>query len=451
MAGFDYDLFVIGAGSGGVRAARMAASFGARVAVAEERDLGGTCVNVGCIPKKLFVYASHVSGAHADARGYGWTGAAPQFDWAALLRNKDGEIARLNGVYGRLLRDAGVDILPARARITGSQQVTVGERAITAERILIATGGWPFVPEIPGREHAITSNEAFHLETLPQRVAIVGGGYIAVEFAGIFHGLGVETTLIHRGDPFLRGFDDDLRAALAREMTREGVGLRFGCAVTRIERHAAGLTVTLSNEDTLQVDAVLYATGRKPNSHGIGLAEVGVACDADGAVIVDDEYRTNIPSIYALGDVTNRVNLTPVALAEAMVFARRTYGGLDTAVDYEAIPTAVFSHPPLGTVGPTEAEARARYGDITVFTSTFTPLKHTLTGRGEKAFVKLIVERATDRVRAVHVMSADAAEIIQGIAVAIRAGATKAVFDSTIGVHPTTAEELVTLRTPRKD
>lgn len=446
---YDYDLFVIGAGSGGVRAARMAGALGARVAVAEDRELGGTCVNVGCIPKKLFVYAAHVSGAIEDAAGYGWTVEPPRFDWPTLLRNKDREIARLNGVYERLLRDAGVEIVPARARIAGPHAVVVGDRRVTAERILVATGGWPLRPGIPGHEHAITSNEAFHLERLPERVVIVGGGYIAVEFAGIFHGLGVGTTIVHRGEVFLRGFDDDLRHGLAREMAREGVALRFGVTVTSIAKHATGLTLAISDGTTLETDAVMYATGRVPNTANLGLAEVGVACDADGAVCVDDEYRTNVPSIYALGDVTNRVNLTPVALAEAMAFVRRVYGGQETHVDYEVIPTAVFSHPNLGTVGPTEAQARECYGDVIVFASTFTPLKHTLTGRGEKTFLKLIVDRASDRVLAAHMMGPDAGEIIQGIAVAIRAGATKAVFDSTIGIHPTTAEEFVTMRTPR--
>jgi glutathione reductase (NADPH) len=448
MAGFDYDLFVIGAGSGGVRAARFAANFGSRVAIAEERYFGGTCVNVGCIPKKLFVYASHVHTEVEDARAYGWTTDLPRFDWPTLIRNKDKEITRLNGIYEQILRNAGVEIIAERARVTGPQEVQIAGRTIRAERILVATGGWPQIPKIPGREHAISSNEAFHLEQLPPRIAIVGGGYIAVEFAGIFHGLGVETTLIHRGEVFLRGFDHDLRAGLAREMTREGVPLKFSAAVANITRNAQGLILTLSTGETLATDMIMFATGRMPNTADLGLREVGVALDASGAVIVSDEYQTNVPSIYAIGDVTNRVNLTPVALAEAMAFTRRVYGGMNAPVDYEAIPTAVFSNPPIGTVGPTEEEARKRYGDIVVFRSTFTPLKHTLTGRGEKTLMKLLVDRKSDRVIAAHMLGPDAGEIIQGIAIAIRAGATKAQFDSTIGIHPTAAEEFVTMRTP---
>ncbi len=448
MARFDYDLFVIGAGSGGVRAARFAANFGARVAIAEERYLGGTCVNVGCIPKKLLVYASHVHSEIEDARGYGWTTEPPRFDWPTLIRNKDEEISRLNGVYAQLLRSAGVEILAERAHVVGPQAVQIAGRTLSAERILVATGGWPQVPSISGREYAITSNEAFHLEQLPPRITIVGGGYIAVEFAGIFHGLGVETTLVHRGELFLRGFDYDLRAALAREMEREGVQLKFGVTVANIARNARELTLSLSTGEILTTDLVMYATGRAPNTAGLGLSEVGVALDANGAVIVNNEYQTNVPSIYAIGDVTNRVNLTPVALAEAMAFTRRVYGGMEAWMDYEAIPTAVFSNPTIGTVGPTEEEARKRYGDIVVFKSTFTPLKHTLTGRGEKTLMKLLVDRASDRVIAAHMLGPDAGEIIQGIAIAIRAGATKAQFDSTIGIHPTAAEEFVTMRTP---
>ncbi len=448
MASFDYDLFIIGAGSGGVRAARFAANFGARVAIAEERYLGGTCVNVGCIPKKLLVYASHVHSEIEDARAYGWTTESPRFDWPKLIRNKDAEITRLNGVYEQLLRSAGVEIISERAQVVGPQAVKIAGRTLSAERILVATGGWPQIPPIPGRAYAITSNEAFHLEQLPPRITIVGGGYIAVEFAGIFHGLGVETTLVHRGELFLRGFDQDLRAGLAREMKREGVQLQFGVTVTAITRSTSGLALTLSTGETLTADLVMYATGRIPNTAGLGLSEVGVALDANGAVIVNNEYQSSVPSIYAVGDITNRVNLTPVALAEAMAFARRVYGGMDAWVDYEAIPTAVFSNPNIGAVGPTEETARQRYGDIVVFKSTFTPLKHTLTGRGEKTLMKLLVDRTSDRVVAAHMLGPDAGEIIQGIAVAIRAGATKAQFDSTIGIHPTAAEEFVTMRTP---
>lgn len=449
MAGYDYDLFVIGAGSGGVRAARVAAGHGARVAIAEERHLGGTCVNAGCIPKKLLVYASELGAAIADARAYGWLAQPASLDWSALRARKDAEVERLNRVYERLLTEAGVEIVPGRAVLTGPHEVRVAGRTVRAERILVATGGWPTVPEVPGRELAITSNEAFHLERLPRRVLIVGGGYIAVEFAGIFNGLGVRTTLAYRGELFLRGFDRGAREHLARELTRAGIALRFGVNVTRIERANGGLTAELDDGTRIGADVVMYATGRAPNVAGLGLEALGVELTWNGAIVVDDDYRSSVPSIYALGDVTHRMNLTPVAIAEAMAFADRVYGGRERRVDYDFIPTAVFSQPSLAAVGLPEETAREHYGDIEVFETTFTPLKHTLTGRGERAYMKLVVAAGTGRVVGAHVVAPEAAEIVQSVAIAIRAGATKEIFDSTIGIHPTLAEELVTLRTPR--
>jgi glutathione reductase (NADPH) len=445
---FDYDLFVIGAGSGGVRAARVSAGFGARVAIAEERYLGGTCVNAGCIPKKLLVYASHYAEDLRDALAYGWTGVRADFDWPRLITVKDREIARLNGVYRRLLETAGVKIIEARAVLLDPHTVAVANRQVTAERILIATGGWPSVPEIPGRDLVITSNEAFHLERLPPRIAIVGGGYVAVEFAGIFNGLGVETELIYRGPLFLRGFDRDLRETLAGEMRKKGVGLRFDASVTAIGAGKDGFTVTFGDGDRLETDLVMFATGRAPNSGGFGLEAIGVRLNDKGAVVVDAGYRSSVPSVYAIGDVTDRMNLTPVAIAEGIALARRLFGGGEAGVDYAFVPTAVFSQPALGTVGLTEEEARERFGEVRIYKSTFTPLRHTLTGAPEKTFMKLVVDGASDRVVGVHMIGADAGEIIQGMAVALRAGATKHTFDTTIGIHPTAAEEFVTMREP---
>ena len=451
MSEFDYDLFVIGAGSGGVRAARMAASLGARVAVAEDRYLGGTCVNVGCVPKKLFSYAAHVHEEVDDAAGFGWSIGTPAFDWATLRANKDREIERLNGIYGRLLENAGATLFNARAVLTGPQSVQVDGREVSAERILVATGGWPSVPDLPGKEHIITSNEAFHLDALPRRAVVVGGGYIAVEFASIYNGLGVETTQIYRGPLFLRGFDDDVRQHLAAEMQRKGVDVRFDTQVEAISKTADSYTLTLSGGGQLETDLVMYATGRVPNSAGLGLEEAGVELDSNGAIMVDEHFQTCVPSIYAIGDVIDRVQLTPVALAEGMRLAHALYGKGGRAVDYELIPTAVFSHPNIGTVGLTEAEARERYMDVVVYRSSFTPLKGTLSGNPEKTLMKLIVEGSSDRVVGVHMVGPDAGETIQGIAIALKAGATKAVFDSTIGIHPTAAEEFVTMREPVAD
>ena len=448
MTKFDYDLFVIGAGSGGVRAARMAAGFGARVAVAEDRYMGGTCVNVGCVPKKLYVYASEFGKAFKDARNFGWESAVPGFDWATLRDNKKNEISRLNAIYDNLLSGVQADVINGRGRIVDAHTVVVNEQSYTTEKILIATGGWPHIPDFPGSEYAISSNEVFDLEHFPRRLAIVGGGYIAVEFAGIFNGLGSQVTQLYRGPLFLRGFDADIRAHAAQEIIKTGVDLRFEVNVHSITPAAGGLQVELTDGATEEVDAVLYATGRKPHLQGLGLENVKVKLSDAGTIEVDDKFCSTEPSIFALGDVTGGMELTPVALAEGMSFARREFGGLENTVDYDFIPTAVFCQPNIGTVGFTEEEARAKFGHIRLFKSTFKPMKHTISGRDEKTFMKLIVDKASDRVIGVHMMGPDAGEIMQGIAIAMRAGATKAVFDTTIGIHPTAAEEFVTMREP---
>ncbi|MEZ5502164.1 MAG: glutathione-disulfide reductase [Halioglobus sp.] len=448
MSDFDFDLFVIGAGSGGVRAARMAAGFGARVAIAEDRYMGGTCVNVGCVPKKLYVYAAQFGKGFEDARGFGWKTGKPHFDWATLRDNKKSEIARLNTIYHNLLDVAGARVIDGRARIVDPHTVQVAQERFTAEKILIATGGWPHIPEFPGNELAVSSNEIFDLARFPQRLVIVGGGYIAVEFAGIFNGLGAQTTQLYRGPLFLRGFDADIRAHAAQELARSGVDLRFEVNVQSISTAGEGLNIKLTDGSELVADAVLYATGRKAHLTGLGLENVNVSVTEQGTIAVDGEYRTTEPSIFALGDVTGGLELTPVALAEGMAFARRNFAHADQAVDYEFVPTAVFCQPPIGTVGFTEEEARAEFGEIRLFKTSFRPMKHTLSGRNERAFMKIIVDCATDRVVGAHMMGPDAGEIMQGIAIAMRAGATKAVFDATIGIHPTTAEEFVTMRDP---
>ncbi|MDG2412174.1 MAG: glutathione-disulfide reductase [Halioglobus sp.] len=448
MSTFDYDLFVIGAGSGGVRAARMAASFGARVAIAEDQYMGGTCVNVGCVPKKLYVYASQFGKGFDDAVGFGWKGKKPQFDWTTLRDNKKEEIARLNGIYDNLLQSAGADVIDGRGRIIDAHTVAVGDAHYSADKLLIATGGWPFVPEFPGNEHAVTSNEIFDLETFPQRLVIVGGGYIAVEFAGIFNGLGANVTQLYRQSLFLRGFDLDIRKHAAQEIPNSGIDLKFEVNVSSIEQLRDGLRVKLDDGTELEADAVLYATGRSPNLAGLGLENVNVTRNDAGTIAVDQTFQTAEPSIFAVGDVIGGMELTPVALAEGMAFARRQFGGMSQQVDYDFIPSAVFCQPTIGTVGFTEEQARTEFGELRLFKSTFRPLKHTLSGREEKSFMKLIVDAATDRVVGLHMMGPDAGEITQGFAVAMRAGATKAVFDTTIGIHPTTAEEFVTMREP---
>jgi len=451
MADPDFDLFVIGAGSGGVRAARVAAAMGARVAVAEDRYLGGTCVNVGCIPKKLLVYASHFrEDFEAAQAGYGWTLGPRTFDWPTLIRNKDLEIARLNSVYRRLLAEAGVTLVEGRAHVEGPGSVRVGERVIRAHTLLVAPGGWPQVPEIPGRELAITSNEAFSLEALPEHVVIVGGGYIAVEFAGIFHGLGARVTQLYRGPLFMRGFDDDCRSWLAEEMRKKGIDLRFETNVRAIEQKGGRRLAMLDDGSTLEADQVFFATGRVPNTAGLGLENAGVELGESGEVRVDAYSRTNVPGIYAIGDVTDRLQLTPVAIHEAMCFARTVYGGEPTAPDHRDVPSAVFSQPPLGTVGLGEAEARERGHEIDVYLSSFRALRDTLTGSDAQTHMKLLVDRADDRVLGVHMVGPDAGEIIQGFGVALKCRATKAEFDATIGIHPTAAEEFVTMREPAR-
>ena len=448
MAEFDYDLFVIGAGSGGVRAARMAAGFGARVAVAEDRYMGGTCVNVGCVPKKLYVYASEFGKAFRDARGFGWDSGPTPFDWATLRDNKKTEISRLNAIYRNLLGGVDVDIIDGRAGIVDAHTVIVSGQHYSAGKILIATGGWPHIPDFPGSEYAVTSNEIFDLEQFPQRLVIVGGGYIAVEFAGIFNGLGAQVTQLYRGPLFLRGFDEDIRTHAAQEIPRTGVDLRFDINVASIQPGSHGLQITLTNGDSLEADTVLYATGRKPNLQGLGLENVTARLTPAGMVEVDEHFRTAEPSVFAVGDVIGGMELTPVALAEGMAFAREQFGNAEQQVDYDFIPTAVFCQPNIGTVGFTEQQARDKFGDIRLYKSSFKPMKHTISGRDEKTFMKLIVDDASDRVVGVHMMGPDAGEIMQGIAIALRAGATKAIFDSTIGIHPTAAEEFVTMREP---
>ncbi|MGZ6211376.1 MAG: glutathione-disulfide reductase [Candidatus Binataceae bacterium] len=444
---YDYDLFTIGGGSGGVRASRMAAQFGARVALAEERYLGGTCVNVGCIPKKLFVYASEFSEDFKDSAGFGWTVGARNFNWQTLIANKDREIARLNGVYEKVLVDNGVRILRARATIADAHTVVVGSERLTARYILVATGGWPSTPSIPGGELAITSNEAFFLPQFPSRVILVGGGYIGVEFAGIFHGLGAKVTLVHRGELFLRGFDDDLRRMLATEMDKREIELRFNSQVERIEKLPRGIRATLIDGAALEADLIMFATGRTPNTHDLGLERAGVKLDYEGAVVVDSYSCSSVTNIYAVGDCTDRMQLTPVAIAEGQAVAETLFHGNPQTPDYENVPTAVFCQPHIGTVGLTEAEARARYRAVDVYKSRFRPLKHTLGGREENSFMKLVVDRETDRVLGCHMLGDDAGEIIQGLAIGLKCRATKAQFDATIGIHPTAAEEFVTMRT----
>jgi len=451
MAEYDYDLFTIGAGSGGVRASRISASYGARVAVAEERYLGGTCVNVGCVPKKLLVYASHFAEDFEDAQGFGWNVGARNFDWSKLIANKNTEINRLNGIYQRMLDNAGVAVFDGTASVVDPHCVSVNGKTYTAKYILVATGGWPVVPDIPGKEHAITSNEAFFLEKLPERVVVVGGGYIAVEFAGIFNGLGSQVTQLYRGPQFLRGFDDDVRMFLADEMRKKGVDLQFNANIARIEQNGDVLLVELEDGGKIEADLIMYATGRAPNARGIGLEQAGVGLNGKGAVIVDDYFKTSVDSIYAIGDVIDRVALTPVAIAEGMVLAGNLFKNETRMADYEDIPTAVFSQPNIGTVGLSEAQAREKYGTLDVYTSSFKPMKHTLTGGDEKTFMKLIVDQASDRVVGFHMVGPDAGEMTQGIGVAIKCSATKSQFDATIGIHPTAAEEFVTMREKRPD
>ncbi len=446
MDNHDYDLFVIGAGSGGVRAARVSASLGARVAVAEERYLGGTCVNVGCVPKKLFVYGSHFAEDFEDAAAYGWQAGNPKFHWPTLRDNKTREIERLNDVYDGLLTDAGVEILAERAVLTGPHSVRVGHATVTARNILVATGSWPVVPPFPGSDLAITSNEAFYLPEFPRRALIVGGGYIAVEFAGIFAGLGAEVTLAYRGELFLRGFDAGIRRFVLEEMAAKGVTVRLTTRIESVDSVGGGLRCRFDDATSLDVDLVMAATGRAPASTNLGLDAAGVQVAANGAIPVDGGYRTNVPHVYAIGDVIDRLQLTPVAIAEGMCVAHNLFAGGSRCVDYDNVPTAIFCQPNIGTVGPTEEQARELYPELAVYESSFRPMKHTVSGRSERTLMKLLVNAEDDRVVAAHMCGPEAGEIIQGLSVAIKAGATKADFDSTIGIHPTAAEEFVTMR-----
>jgi len=454
MTVFDFDLLVIGGGSGGVRAARMAAQRGAKVALIEAQAMGGTCVNVGCIPKKLYSYAAHFAESFEASHGFGWVGPAPSLDWSALKANRAREITRLNGIYLQLLKGAGVQVIEGWATLADAHTVVVGTQRYSAKNILIATGGKPSVPDIVGREHVISSNEIFDIDPFPKRLLVVGGGYIACEFASIFKGLGARVTQLYRGTQVLRGFDDEVRAFIAAEMLKAGVDLRLNADVAAIAKAASGLHITLQDGSSIEADAVLYATGRVPLVKGLGLDALGIAQKPDGAIVVNESYQTSVPHIYAVGDVTARVQLTPVALGEAMVVVDHLLGAAagkaPRSMSYEFIPTAVFTHPNIGTVGLTEAQARERYGAVRVFKSEFKALMHTLSGSSERTFMKLLVDEASDRVVGLHMVGAEAGEIVQGFAVAMKAGATKAVFDSTIGIHPTAAEEFVTMREPVK-
>jgi len=450
MPQYDYDLFTIGAGSGGVRASRVAAGHGARVAVAEDYRVGGTCVIRGCVPKKLFTYAAHFSQDFEDAAGYGWRVGSAEFSWRELMAAKDREIARLEGIYRNLLAQSKVETIDGRATIVDPHTVEVAGRRVTARHVLVATGGAPHRPDIPGAELCISSNEAFELPELPRRVLIVGGGYIAVEFAGIFRGLGATVTLAYRGEQVLRGFDDDVRAHLSIELVKHGIDLRLHATPESVERLPDGrLRATLRTSaglDAIEVDAVMLATGRAPATRGLGLEQVGVALDADGGVVVDEHGTTNVPSVHAVGDVTNRVALTPIAIREGAAIATTLFGGRPTPVDHGHVPHAVFSDPPVGAVGLTEGGARALSDAVIVHKASFRPLKATLSGRDQKTLMKLVVDADTHRVLGAHMVGPDAPEIIQGIAIGVKAGLTKAQFDETVAIHPTAAEEFVTMR-----
>lgn len=456
---FDYDLFVIGAGSGGVRASRIAAQLGAKVAVAEDLYLGGTCVNVGCVPKKLFVYGSHFREDFEASKGFGWSFENLSFDWQTLRDNKTREIERLNEVYGRLLDNAGADIIRGRARLTGQHQVDVDGVTYSAKYILIATGSWPRQPSYPGADLTTDSNDFFYLRKLPRQVLVEGGGYIAVEFAGILNALGCDTELVYRGPLFLRHFDGGIRRFVAEQIAVKGVNLSFNTDIKKVEKLASGrLLVTLqrTSDDGVvevvsrEVDCVISAIGRTPKTQNLGLEEVGVAMAKNGAITVNDHFETSVPGVYAVGDVIDRLQLTPVALAEGMALAKYLFSGTPINMNYQFIPTAVFSQPNIGTVGYSEELAVEKGFSIEVYQSTFKPMKHTLSGLDEKTLMKLVVDKDSRVVLGAHMVGPDAGEILQGIAIALKAGATKDDFDATIGIHPTAAEEFVTMRTPRQ-
>ena len=456
MSEYDFDLFVIGAGSGGVRLSRIAAGLGAKVAVAEDRYMGGTCVNVGCVPKKLFVYASHVAEDVEDGAGFGWTNSGTlSFDWNTLRDNKNKEISRLNGIYGNLLSNSGVTVCDGRARFVDQHTVSVGDKTYTAKHITIATGSWPFIPEFPGSEHAISSNEFFFLPELPESAIVLGGGYIAVEMAGILNGLGVNTTLVYRGDLFLRGFDEDVREFAKDEIKKKGINLKFNNNIKSISlndsssnNNTAKYLVALEDGSSEHTDLVLAATGRKAHTQDIGIENVDVQVNKAGNIIVDDNFTTSVDSIFAVGDVKGGYQLTPVALAEGMALANKLYNNTPICMDYENIATAVFCQPTIATVGLTESQAREKFTNIDVYKSDFRAMKHTMSGRNERTLMKLIVDKQSNKVVGCHMVGPESGEIIQGIAIAIKAGATKAHFDQTIGIHPTAAEEFVTMREP---
>jgi len=444
---YDYDLFVIGAGSGGVRASRVAAAHGARVAVAEEHRVGGTCVIRGCVPKKLLVYGAHFAEDLADARHFGWDVPDCSFDWPKLRDRVLDEVTRLEGLYAQTLDSHKVAVLHERAVLTGANAVRLASgREVTAERILIATGGWPVKPDIPGAEHAITSNEVFHLPTLPQRVVIAGGGYIANEFAGIFNSFGAKVIIVNRGDTILRGYDEQIRDRLLQISMTKGIEFKFNAPFEAIDKRNDGLTVRLRGHEPIEADAVLFAVGRSPNVAGLGLEAAGVALNDRGAIKVDDDNATNVASIYAVGDVTDRIQLTPVAIREGQAFADTVFGGKPTRVDYANVPSAVFSHPPIAAVGLTEAQARNTFGSIRTYASDFRPMKNVLAGRNERALYKMVVDAESDVVLGLHMIGPDSAEILQAAAVAVKAGLTKAQFDQTVALHPSMAEELVLLK-----
>ncbi|MBL6927821.1 MAG: glutathione-disulfide reductase [Rhodospirillales bacterium] len=450
MPNFDYDLITIGAGSGGVRATRMAGGYGARVAIAEKSRVGGTCVLRGCVPKKLLIYGAHFAHDFEDAAGYGWTVDGATFDWAALVAAKNRELDRLEEVYGNILSNNSVEVLRGRAVLSDPHTVEIDGKSYSAEKILLACGGWPTMPQIPGIEHVITSNEALELLKLPKRMVIVGGGYIAVEFAGIFNALGSDVTIIIRAPEILRGFDEDVRATLSAEMEKKGIAIRRETTVASIEKTDVGYELALSGGEKLATGLVMYATGRAPNTAGMGLAEIGVKMNKKGAIAVDEWSRSSVPSVFALGDCTDRVNLTPVAIAEGRAFTETQFNNNPIQAAYDNIPSAVFSQPPIGTVGLTEEAARA-LGPIDVYISRFKPMKHTLSGRDETIMMKLVVDRGTDLVLGCHMVGVDAPEIVQGLGIALKCGATKAQFDATVGIHPTAAEEFVTMRDKRPD
>ena len=447
MSNYDFDLFVIGAGSGGVRASRMAAKFGVRVAVAEEWHLGGTCVNIGCVPKKLMVYASHYGEDFHDSRGYGWNiNGDVSFNWKTMIDNKDTEIQRLNGIYGTMLENSGVTLMRGTATITGKNTVQVGDTEYTAERILVAVGGWPVIPDVEGKQYISNSNDVFTLQDCPKRVLVLGSGYIAVEFAGIFNGLGSDVILAHRKPKILGNFDTETTDFLYEQMQAKGIDLRASTQVQKVAKVDSGYKVTLNTGDVVEVDFILAAIGRNPKTDGLGLDTVGVATENNGAIIVNDDFQTSVPSIYALGDVINRVQLTPVALGEAMVWVHNMYNNENREMSYDNIPTAIFSQPNVGTVGLSENEALDKYGKLRIYTSSYRAMKNTLSGNEERSFMKIIVDDSSDRVVGMHMVGPDAGEIMQGFGVALKCGATKSQLDSTIGIHPTAAEELVTMR-----